>query len=100
VDGGENSAGEGRGRTFWPRSTRQSSGASPNHRRIIAWKASTPRRSAAEIERKLFGDIDTPGAHAVRPFVREDVSEWHRHFTSFFEYLDIQKLRTPKRARG
>jgi hypothetical protein len=49
-----------------------------------------------EIERRLFGDIDTRGAHAIRAFVSEDVSEWHRHFTSFFEYLDIQKLRTPK----
>lgn len=49
-----------------------------------------------EIERKLFGDIDTRGAPAVRAFIGEDVSEWHRHFTSFFEYLDIQKIRTPK----
>jgi hypothetical protein len=49
-----------------------------------------------EIERKLFGDIDTRGAHAVRSFVGEDASEWHRHFTTFFEYLDIQKIRTPK----
>ena len=49
-----------------------------------------------EIERKLFGDIDTRGALAVRAFVSEDVSEWHRHFTTFFEYLDIQKIRTPK----
>jgi hypothetical protein len=49
-----------------------------------------------EIERKLFGDIDTRGAHAVRAFVREDVGEWHRYFTTFFEYLDIQKIRTPK----
>lgn len=49
-----------------------------------------------EIERKLFGDIDTRGAHAVRAFVGEDVGEWHRHFTTLFEYLDIQKIRTPK----
>lgn len=49
-----------------------------------------------EIERKLFGDIDTRGAHAVRAFVGDDVSEWHRNFTTFFEYLDIQKIRTPK----
>ncbi|HEX4078291.1 MAG TPA: DUF4238 domain-containing protein [Rhizomicrobium sp.] len=26
----------------------------------------------------------------------EDASEWHRHFTTFFEYLDVQKIRTPK----
>lgn len=49
-----------------------------------------------EIERKLFGDIDARGAHAVRAFVGEDVSEWHRHFRTFFEYLDVQKIRTPK----
>lgn len=49
-----------------------------------------------EIERKLFGDIDTRGAHAVRAFVGEDTGEWHRNFTTFFEYLDIQKIRTPK----
>lgn len=49
-----------------------------------------------EIERKLFGDIDTRGAHAIRAFVGEDAGEWHRHFTTFFEYLDIQKIRTPK----
>lgn len=49
-----------------------------------------------EIERKLFGDIDARGAHAVRAFVGEDAGEWHRHFTAFFEYLDIQKIRTPK----
>lgn len=49
-----------------------------------------------EIERKLFGDIDARGALAVRAFAGEDASEWHRHFTTFFEYLDIQKIRTPK----
>ncbi len=49
-----------------------------------------------EIERKLFGDIDTRGAQGVRAFVGEDASEWHRHFTTFFECLDIQKIRTPK----
>ncbi len=49
-----------------------------------------------EIERKLFGDIDTRGAHAIRAFVGDDVGEWHRHFATFFEYLDIQKIRTPK----
>lgn len=49
-----------------------------------------------EIERKLFGDIDARGALAVRAFAGEDAGEWHRHFTTFFEYLDIQKIRTPK----
>jgi hypothetical protein len=49
-----------------------------------------------EIERKLFGDIDARGARAVRAFIGEDTGEWHRHFKTFFEYLDIQKIRTPK----
>ena len=49
-----------------------------------------------EIERKLFGNIDTRGAHAVRAFAEDDASEWHRHFIAFFEYLDVQKIRTPK----
>jgi len=49
-----------------------------------------------EIERRLFGDIDARGALAVRAFAGEDVAEWHRHFMTFFEYLDIQKIRTPK----
>src|ERR1700686_4808001 len=25
-----------------------------------------------------------------------NVNEWHRHFQTFFEYIDIQKIRTPK----
>jgi len=49
-----------------------------------------------EIERKLFGDIDTRGAAAVRAFLGEDAGEWHRYFTAFFEYVDTQKIRTPK----
>ena len=24
------------------------------------------------------------------------MSEWHEHFQDFFEFLDIQKIRTPK----
>lgn len=49
-----------------------------------------------EIERLLFGDIDTRGADAVRASQGTDAAEWHRHFGAFFEYLDAQKLRTPK----
>ncbi len=49
-----------------------------------------------EIERRLFGDIDTRGADAVRAFAATDPAGWHDHFGSFFEYVDIQKLRTPK----
>ncbi len=49
-----------------------------------------------EIERKLFGDIDTRGAKAVRAYVGGDPVECHQNFESLFEYIDIQKLRTPK----
>ena len=49
-----------------------------------------------EIERKLFGDVDARGAAAVRAFSGTDQAAWHSSFEDFFEYLDIQKLRTPK----
>lgn len=49
-----------------------------------------------EIERKLFGDIDTRGSQAVRAFAGTNIAAWHKHFGAFFEYIDIQKLRTPK----
>lgn len=49
-----------------------------------------------EIERRLFGKIDDIGARAIRAFIGEDISEWHRHFSDFFSYIDSQKIRTPK----
>jgi hypothetical protein len=49
-----------------------------------------------EIERRLFGDVDTRGSRAVRAFIGADVREWHDHFQDLFEFLDIQKIRTPK----
>ena len=49
-----------------------------------------------EIERRLFGDVDTRGSQAVRAFIGTDMREWHDHFQDFFEFLDIQKIRTPK----
>jgi uncharacterized protein YchJ len=49
-----------------------------------------------EIERIFFGDIDRRGAEAVRAFCRDDQGAWHEHFQDLFEFLDIQKLRTPK----
>ncbi len=38
---------------------------------------------------RLFGDIDGRGSEAVRAFSGTDVREWHKHFQTFFEYLDI-----------
>lgn len=49
-----------------------------------------------KIERLMFGKLDTIGSAAVRAFAGDDIREWHRHFQAFFEYLDIQKIRTPK----
>lgn len=49
-----------------------------------------------EIERQLFGDIDTRGATAIRAFSEADETGWHANFETLFEYVDIQKLRTPK----
>jgi len=49
-----------------------------------------------EIERRLFGDIDARGANAVRSFAGTDVRKWHHHFQTLFEFIDIQKIRTPK----
>lgn len=49
-----------------------------------------------EIERHLFGAIDTRGSQAVRAFIGTDIGEWHTHLQDFFEFLDIQKIRTPK----
>lgn len=49
-----------------------------------------------EIERYLFGEIDNAGAKAVRAFADNDLQAIHESFQAFFEYLDAQKLRTPK----
>lgn len=49
-----------------------------------------------EVEKYLFGSIDVRGAKAVRAFADGDPSAIHHSFRDFFEYLDAQKLRTPK----
>lgn len=49
-----------------------------------------------EIERGLFGAIDDRGSNAVRAFQGPDEAQWHEHFQPLFEYVDAQKLRTPK----
>ena len=54
------------------------------------------RELSDEIERVLFGAIDNSGANAVRAFAGGDPREMHEHFLRFFEYLNAQKLRTPK----
>ena len=49
-----------------------------------------------EVEQKLFGPIDDSGSLAVRAFLIDDQSQWHHNFQNFFDYLDAQKIRTPK----
>jgi hypothetical protein len=49
-----------------------------------------------QVERYFFGRIDNDGASAVRAFAANNLSEMHKYFRQFFEYLDAQKLRTPK----
>ena len=49
-----------------------------------------------EIERKLFNHIDDNGSGAVIAYLTDDQLNWHNHFRDLFEYLDCQKIRTPK----
>lgn len=49
-----------------------------------------------EIERRLFGSIDATGSAAVRAFATGGEEVWHSHFQDLFDYIDIQKVRTPK----
>lgn len=49
-----------------------------------------------DVEKLLFGDIDTTGAKAVKAVIEGDPSRLVESFEAFFEYIDAQKLRTPK----
>ncbi|AZN35395.1 DUF4238 domain-containing protein [Iodobacter ciconiae] len=49
-----------------------------------------------EVERLLFGPIDKSGAEAVRAIVGNDPRRMHNYFKALFDFLDTQKLRTPK----
>lgn len=49
-----------------------------------------------DIETFLFGKIDKNGADAVRGWISGNAIQIHRKFMDFFEYMDAQKLRTPK----
>lgn len=49
-----------------------------------------------DIETFLFGRIDKNGADSVRGWIAGDPIRIHRKFQDFFEYMDAQKLRTPK----
>jgi hypothetical protein len=49
-----------------------------------------------EVEKYLFGTIDNDGLAAINAFINNDMPELHKRFNKFFEYLDAQKIRTPK----
>ena len=49
-----------------------------------------------EVEKFLFGAIDSSGAIAARAFSSGDLKLIHKYFQNFYEYLNTQKLRTPK----
>ncbi len=50
-----------------------------------------------EIEKYLFGKIDSTGAKALKALVSPNwAKELHPYFISVFEYMDAQKIRTPK----
>lgn len=49
-----------------------------------------------DIEKLLFGPIDDRGAIAVRAVIEGELSGMHHTFKDFFEYIDAQRLRTPK----
>ena len=49
-----------------------------------------------EIETYLFGKIDGKGSIAVRGILSNEFVKIHDAFQDFFEYLDVQKIRTPK----
>lgn len=49
-----------------------------------------------EIERKLFGAIDDRGSKAIKAFLGADESAWYDHFRNLFEFIDVQRLRTPR----
>ena len=49
-----------------------------------------------EIERYLFGKIDNSGAKAIDAMAKQEFKSLHDNFLNFFEYIDVQKIRTPK----
>ena len=50
-----------------------------------------------DIERHLFGKIDTDGAAAISAMASPDWMKLiHPHIINYFEYMDAQRLRTPK----
>jgi hypothetical protein len=49
-----------------------------------------------DIERFLFGEIDNTGAQAVQAVAENDERRIYELFQLFFDYMNAQKVRTPK----
>jgi hypothetical protein len=49
-----------------------------------------------DIERYLFGKIDKIGSLALKAMASNNWNELHLYFSNFYEYMSVQKLRTPK----
>ena len=49
-----------------------------------------------DIEEYLFGKIDNDGSLAINALVEKDYKQLSKSFFQVFEYMDAQKLRTPK----
>ncbi|WP_397453712.1 DUF4238 domain-containing protein [Pseudomonas lurida] len=52
-----------------------------------------------DIERLLFGQIDSVGKEAIEALVDGDFERMHYTYTQVFEFLDALRLRTPKGLR-
>lgn len=49
-----------------------------------------------DIERYLFGAIDRRGEAAIKAFIVRDFVKLRTHYVALYEYMDAQRLRTPK----
>lgn len=56
-------------------------------------------QSNDEIERFLFGEIDTKGAEATSAYLASDWDKIHDLHSHLFEFMDALRLRTPKGLR-
>lgn len=52
-----------------------------------------------DIERMLFGPIDSIGKRAIDAFISEDWNVVHHTYWNMFEFMDALRLRTPKGLR-
>jgi len=64
---------------------------------ICHQKLLKPQLENDDIEKYLFGKIDTDGAAAISAMASPNwMREIHPHIINYYEYMDAQRLRTPK----